>query len=130
MNIFRAINNLVFPPRCIFCDRVLDFRTKLNVCTKCTDAVRIPCGIRCSVCFSETRGYFGTDLCENYKGGELGSKMRESGYNDVWATMQQNIEGCATGMAGFPSPATVNTVYPFNPENQKFSDGNLGWKSN
>ena len=65
MNIFRAINNLVFPPRCIFCDRVLDFRTKLNVCTKCTDAVRIPCGTRCSVCFSETRGYFGTDLCEN-----------------------------------------------------------------
>lgn len=65
MNLLKAINNLFFPPRCIFCDGVLDFRTELNACTKCTDAVHIPWGTRCSVCFSETRGYFGTDLCEN-----------------------------------------------------------------
>ena len=70
-----------------------------------------------------------TDLCENYSGGELSSKVREKGYNGVWATMQQEIPGCATGMAGFPSPATVNTVYPFRPENQKFTDGNTGWKT-
>ena len=70
-----------------------------------------------------------TDLCENYSGGEFKSRVWDNGYNGVWETMQQNIEGCAVGMAGFPSPATVNTVYSFNPENQVFTDGNTGWKT-
>ena len=69
-----------------------------------------------------------TDLCEKFSGGELKSKVVEGGGNKLWDTVQQNIEGCATGMAGFPSPATINTVYPFRPENQIFTDGNTGWR--
>lgn len=63
MNLLKAINNLIFPPRCIFCDGVLDFRTELNVCQRCMEIVRFPWGTRCSVCFRETYGIFGTDLC-------------------------------------------------------------------
>ena len=69
-----------------------------------------------------------TDLCENYSGAALSSRLATRSYEKVWNSVQQNIPGCATGMAGFPSPGTVNTVYPFNPDNQFFTDGNPDWK--
>ncbi len=65
MNILKAINNLLFPPRCIFCDGILDFRTTINVCDKCKNTVPAPKGLRCTYCFRKTRGYFGTDLCHH-----------------------------------------------------------------
>ena len=30
----------------------------------------------------------------------------------------------------FPSPATVNTTYPLNTMNLRFTDGNAGWRHN
>ncbi len=65
MNILKAINNLLFPPRCIFCDCILDYRTSLNVCDRCKESVPSPKGLRCSFCYRKTKGYFGTDLCHH-----------------------------------------------------------------
>lgn len=45
-----------------------------------------------------------------------------------WSRMLQYVGGCATGgKAGFPGPATVNTAYPPNLRNLRFTDGNQGW---
>mgnify|MGYP002647305655 CR=1 FL=1 len=63
MKIFNAVNNLLFPPHCIFCDCITDFRNEYHICDKCREAVTPLMGNRCKVCLRETRGNFGTDLC-------------------------------------------------------------------
>lgn len=69
-----------------------------------------------------------TDLCESGATGTGLSKVAESSSEPIWDSVVQYIGGCATdGSAGFPSPATVNTVYPTNLRNMRFTDGNTGW---
>jgi len=35
MNIFEYIVNSFFPPKCIFCDRLLGIDAELHICTEC-----------------------------------------------------------------------------------------------
>ena len=72
-----------------------------------------------------------TDLCE--KGGVSPSlsSFAESTDEPIWDSVVQYVGGCATGgIAGFPSPATVNSAYPLNLKNLQFTDGNTGWNQN
>ena len=69
-----------------------------------------------------------TDLCDSGAVSSGLSKVTESSSEPVWDSVVQYVGGCATGdSAGFPSPATVNTVYPTNLRNMQFTDGNTGW---
>lgn len=63
MNIFSAVNNLFFPPHCIFCDRITGFTSKYHICEKCEREITPLMGSRCRICMRKTRGNFGTDLC-------------------------------------------------------------------
>ena len=48
----------------------------------------------------------------------------------TWNSLLHYVDGCSVGgNCGFPSPATVNTKYPFRPELLRFTDGNTGWDS-
>ena len=72
-----------------------------------------------------------TDLCE--KGGVSPSlsSFAESTDEPIWDSVVQYVGGCATGgIAGFPSPAAVNSAYPLNLKNLQFTDGNTGWNQN
>lgn len=72
-----------------------------------------------------------TDLCE--KGGVSPSlsSLADSTQEPIWDSVVQYVGGCATGgIAGFPSPATVNSAYPLNLKNLQFTDGNKGWNQN
>lgn len=68
-----------------------------------------------------------TDLCEKGTGGPHNSSVAHHCDESVWDSVLQNVAGCAIGTAGFPGPGTINTVYPSNPRNLKFMDGQTGW---
>lgn len=58
------------------------------------------------------------------------SKIAVSSDEPMWDTVNQYVSGCAVGgKVGFPTEATVNTVYPFNNRNLNFTDGNTYWKN-
>lgn len=72
-----------------------------------------------------------TDLCESGKVRPTLSSYAEKTEEPIWDNMVQYVGGCATGgSAGFPSPATVNSAYPLNVKNLRFTDGNTGWNQN
>ncbi|MBQ7895632.1 MAG: CoA transferase [Oscillospiraceae bacterium] len=68
-----------------------------------------------------------TDLCE--KGGvEVSSStVCEHTEQPVWNHVLLSVPECATGTAGFPGPATVNTVYMPVLDNMHFVDGQNDW---
>ena len=68
-----------------------------------------------------------TDLCEKTSAGNRGSRIAKHSNEPVWNSVLQRVPGCAVGTACFPGPATVNSVYPFDLRNLKFTDGNNGW---
>lgn len=68
-----------------------------------------------------------TDLCEKGLDGDFSSTVAESSDEEVWDDVRIHVKGCATGLAGFPAPGVVNTVYPTNLKNMKFVDGCTGW---
>lgn len=63
MNIFKAILDLIFPPHCIFCDSIIDFRKKYHICDKCKDTMPLPEGNRCQICYRRTWGEYENDTC-------------------------------------------------------------------
>jgi len=63
MNIFKAILDLVFPPHCIFCDSIIDFRKEYHICDKCKDSMPLPEGNRCRICYRRTWGEYINDTC-------------------------------------------------------------------
>ena len=68
------------------------------------------------------------DLVERGNPARLSSAVAYGTDEPVWDEMLQRVSGCATGgVCGFPSPGTVNTAYPSNVRNLKFTDGNTGW---
>ncbi|MEA4946733.1 MAG: CoA transferase [Oscillospiraceae bacterium] len=69
-----------------------------------------------------------TDLCgAATPAGDTSCVLTKSD-EPVWDRVLHYVGGCATGgKAGFPGPAAVNTVYPPNARNLRFTDGNTGW---
>ncbi len=68
-----------------------------------------------------------TDLCEKGLDGAHRSEIKDHSDEPVWDSVLQSVSGCAAGVARFPGPAAVNSVYPFNLRNLRFTDGNSGW---
>ena len=69
-----------------------------------------------------------TDLCEAAPALNGLSRVATKTDEPIWDSVLQYVGGCATGgKAGFPSPATINTAYPLNLKNLRFTDGNKGW---
>ena len=68
-----------------------------------------------------------TDLCE--KGGieASSSAVCEHTEQPIWDHVLLTVPGCAVGTAGFPGPATVNTVYMPVLDNMHFMDGQSDW---
>lgn len=70
-----------------------------------------------------------TDLCEQAAPASFSSQVVTSIDEPVWDEVLQPIGGNATGgTVAFPGPGAVNTAYPFNRRNLRFTDGNTGWK--
>lgn len=60
--------------------------------------------------------------------GKLSSAVSKQSDMPEWDKALTYVSGCAAcGRAGFPGPATVNTAYPLNLKNLRFTDGNTGW---
>lgn len=57
-------------------------------------------------------------------------KIKTTSCNEnLWNDVLQYVSHCAIeGKVGFPTPPTVNTIYPLNLKNIIFTDGNKGWK--
>lgn len=70
-----------------------------------------------------------SDMCAYLTGSTPSSKLETHTDEPIWDQMLQYVSGCAiSGKIGFPAPATINTTYPLNLNNFRFSDGNLYWK--
>lgn len=71
-----------------------------------------------------------SDLCErSLVPAGAHSTVTAQAQEPVWDDVVQYVHSDATGgKVGFPSPAAVNTAYPFNKRNLYFSDGNTGWR--
>ncbi|MDD4688751.1 MAG: ComF family protein [Eubacteriales bacterium] len=67
MKYFKYICNLLFPPHCIFCDEILDFRCDSNVCPTCLNKITRIDDTRCQLCFRKTFGNFGMETCSSCK---------------------------------------------------------------
>lgn len=68
------------------------------------------------------------DLIEQGGSGGQNSSVVNKCNEPQWESTLQYVADCAIGgKAGFPAPATVNTVYPLNIRNLRFTDGNLDW---
>jgi crotonobetainyl-CoA:carnitine CoA-transferase CaiB-like acyl-CoA transferase len=70
-----------------------------------------------------------SDICENPGSAEKAGDIAFSTSEPVWDEFLHYVSGCAIpGRFGFPAPATVNTAYPLNMNNMRFTDGNTDWK--
>lgn len=49
MNILRFVLNLLFPPRCVFCDRIMEPNTEICICGECTPRPKLCADSLCCV---------------------------------------------------------------------------------
>ncbi|MBQ6240830.1 MAG: ComF family protein [Firmicutes bacterium] len=59
--ITETLRRVIYPPRCLFCGSLLDYRTEIPLCENCRPERYLPQGPRCSIC-SRPVGHAG-DRC-------------------------------------------------------------------
>ncbi len=64
---FNTILNIFFPPSCIFCNEVMDYRTEICVCQKCSSNLPVLPKKHCQICLQPLDIVRGDILCSSCK---------------------------------------------------------------
>ncbi len=63
-NIFKFLKRIIFPPCCVFCDRIIEINSKINACGKCSDMIEFTSDkVCCKKCGKPIVGYNEKQLC-------------------------------------------------------------------
>ncbi|MGE4284670.1 MAG: double zinc ribbon domain-containing protein, partial [Clostridia bacterium] len=57
------ILDLIYPPKCIFCNTILSPGTELEICDSCYERIPFIQGKACSQCGQPIEGSYGSEQC-------------------------------------------------------------------
>ena len=60
-----VLANFLFPPKCVFCGKLLKIKTEFPVCADCVEHLPYTQGKLCRICGTQIDAVYGADVCHN-----------------------------------------------------------------